>query len=144
MMNKNSDKTERTDKPAYKSPHEKKFGFSTTVEIHTKTFIDEISTKQQAFLEISSSGEKKERLELGEGKVFIGRAPECEIRLSINNVSRKHASITFTNEEYHIKDLGSTNGVYINGIKVEKCILRNFDQIDIGGVKILFGEEKIR
>jgi pSer/pThr/pTyr-binding forkhead associated (FHA) protein len=55
-----------------------------------------------------------------------------------------HARIIYRNEEYQIEDLGSTNGVYVNGIKVEKCILREQDVIEIGGVKILFVEEKIR
>jgi pSer/pThr/pTyr-binding forkhead associated (FHA) protein len=57
-------------------------------------------------------------------------------------ISRRHAQITFRNEEYHLEDLGSTNGTYVNGIKIVKCILRNNDQIDIGGVKMLFTEEK--
>ncbi len=46
------------------------------------------------------------------------------------------------NEEYLIEDLGSKNGVFVNGIRVVKCILRNSDQIDIGGVKLVFREEK--
>jgi pSer/pThr/pTyr-binding forkhead associated (FHA) protein len=94
-------------------------------------------------LEVIGTLENENHVELGEEEVFIGRAPECLIQLSVENVSRKHARITFRNEEYQIEDLGSTNGVYINGIKVEKCTLRKHDQIEIGGVKIIFNEGSI-
>jgi pSer/pThr/pTyr-binding forkhead associated (FHA) protein len=89
-------------------------------------------------------GEKKERIYLGENEVVIGRIPDCDIQLLVDNVSRMHARIIYRNEEYQIEDLDSMNGVYVNGIKVEKCILREHDIIEIGGVKILFVEEKVR
>jgi pSer/pThr/pTyr-binding forkhead associated (FHA) protein len=79
---------------------------------------------------------------LGERAVVIGRSAECDIQLEVQNVSRKHASVFFHNEEYLIEDLESTNGVFVNGIKVVKCVLRNNDQIEIGGVKLVFNEEK--
>ena len=58
----------------------------------------------------------------------------------VENVSRKHALITFRRNEYWLEDLDITNGTYINGIKIAKCVLRNNDQIDIGGVKMYFNE----
>ena len=117
------------------------YGFSSTLKISRKTFMGKIPTTQHAFLEIM--GDKKERIELGEEDLIIGRIPDCDIQLMVGNVSRRHARIFYRNEEYQIEDLGSTNGIYINGIKVEKCILRGHDIIEIGGVKILFVEEKI-
>ena len=62
----------------------------------------------------------------------------------MDNVSRKHARIIYRNEEYQLEDLGSTNGIYVNSIKVAKCILRDQDLLDIGGIKMLFCEEKAR
>ena len=62
----------------------------------------------------------------------------------MDNVSRKHAKIFYLNEEYHVEDLNSTNGIFINEIKVEKGILRDQDILEIGGVKIVFREGKIR
>ena len=136
-MKKKVDKTVRTEKK------EKEFGYSTTVKTIRKPNFEEISTQHHAFLEIIGAFENEKRVELGEDEFFIGRSPECQIKLSTENVSRKHARITFHNEEYQIEDLGSLNGVYINGIKVEKCTLRNQDQIEIGDVKILFNEGNI-
>ena len=140
-MGEDSEKTIRTDKLDLETSKKKKSGFSSTLEMRRKTFIGKIPTVQFAYLEIM--GEEVERIELEE-EVIIGRIPDCDIQLLVENVSRKHARILYRNEEYQIEDLGSTNGIYVNGVKVEKCILRNHDLIEIGGVKILFGEEKIR
>ena len=104
--------------------------------------IGKIPSKQHAFLEML--GGEPGNLELGENEVVIGRVPDCDIQLMVENVSRKHARIFYVNEEYKIEDMGSTNGIYVNGIKVEKCSLRNQDLIEIGGVKIIFNEGKIR
>ena len=41
-----------------------------------------------------------------------------------------------------IEDLESTNGLFVNGVKVVRCALRNNDQIELGGVRLLFNEEK--
>jgi pSer/pThr/pTyr-binding forkhead associated (FHA) protein len=105
-------------------------------------FTGEIAVTRHAHFEVISSDEKNEIIELGEEEVFIGRSPRCDIHLPLENVSRRHARVVFRNEEYHVEDLNSTNGVYVNGIRVEKCVLRNNDQIVIGGVKIFFYEEK--
>jgi pSer/pThr/pTyr-binding forkhead associated (FHA) protein len=117
-------------------------GFDTTEEIPRGKFADIIPLSQRAYLEITGSEEKDGIFELGERAVVIGRSTECDIQLGLQNVSRKHARVFAHNEEYLIEDLESTNGVFVNGIKIVKCVLRNNDQIDIGGVKLVFNEEK--
>jgi pSer/pThr/pTyr-binding forkhead associated (FHA) protein len=125
-----------------KSEHDKKSLHSTTTKLSRETFVEGISVKQRACLEILGSGKENKVIELGEEELIIGRIPECGICLSIENVSRRHARVIFRNEEYFVEDLGSTNGTYVNGIKIVKCVLRNSDQLNIGGVKILFTEDK--
>jgi pSer/pThr/pTyr-binding forkhead associated (FHA) protein len=141
-MTEDSEKTVRVDPFGVKTDDKAETRFSSTLELSRETYIGKIPTTQHAFLEII--GEEKKRILLGENEAIIGRIPECEIQLLVENVSRKHARIIYRNEEYQIEDLGSTNGVYVNGIKVEKCILREHDMIETGGVKMLFIEEKIR
>ena len=141
-MTEDSEKTVRVDPSPSDIADEKTSRFSSTLEIARETFIGKIPTQQHAYLEIM--GDKKEKVMLGENEAIIGRVPECNVQILVENVSRKHARIIYRNEEYQIEDLGSTNGIYVNGIKVEKCILRKHDMIEIGGVKILFVEEKIR
>jgi pSer/pThr/pTyr-binding forkhead associated (FHA) protein len=96
----------------------------------------------RARFEIVTSDGRNEVIDLGDREMLIGRSPRCDISLSSESVSRRHARLTFRNEEYFIEDLNSTNGLYVNAIRVEKCVLRNNDQIEIGGVRVLFHEEK--
>ncbi len=69
-------------------------------------------------------------------KFLIGRGSHCDIALPDDTlVSRRHALIEFSQGEYTIKDLGSTNGTFVNNRPVqkgEKRILRAGDIIIIG------------
>jgi pSer/pThr/pTyr-binding forkhead associated (FHA) protein len=142
-MGKDSEKTIISNKKDLRIFEEdEKTGFSSTQELSRKTFIGRIPTVQHAFLEIMD--EEKRRINLGETDIIIGRTSDCDIQIMASNVSRRHARISYTNEEYRIEDLDSTNGIFVNGVKVERCVLRKHDVLEIGGVKILFIEEKIR
>lgn len=142
ILSKRLEKTSHMDHIDKKSKYNKRSLYSTTTELSRETFVEEITVKMRACLEIIGFGEENKVIELGEEEVIIGRTPECGICLSIENVSRRHARVIFRNEEYFVEDLGSTNGTHVNGIKIVKCVLRNSDQINIGGVKILFTEDK--
>jgi len=141
-MAKDSEKTIFTNKKDICILGSEKLGLSSTQEIPRKTFIGSIPTVQHAFLEVMD--EEKKKINLGEDDVIIGRVPACDVQIMANNVSRRHARISYCNEEYRIEDLGSMNGIYVNGVKVEKCVLRKHDVLEIGGIKILFVEEKVR
>lgn len=117
---------------------------TTTLRICQSHFTGEVKVNQYAYLEIFGHGEQPRSVDLDEGELLIGRNPECQIQLQIHGVSRRHARVLVKNEEYHIEDLGSTNGIYLNGIRVAKAVLRNNDQIEIGGVRILFCEKSLQ
>ncbi len=129
-----TEKPQKKDSPGEKSP------FATTTTLVRDEIFDSTLTKLHAYLKIPGFGEGTEFVELGEGDITIGRTSECEIQLPVEGVSRKHALISFHNEEYYVEDLDSKNGTYLNNVKIAKCILRNKDQIDICGVKIIFNE----
>jgi hypothetical protein len=116
---------------------------SATIHVSRDAFIREIPMKHRAYLEITGIGKEPRIVELRREETVIGRTSECDIPLPSNNVSRKHACVGFRNEEYHIKDLNSTNGIYVNGVRIDKCVLRNLDQIEIGGIKLLFNEQQM-
>ncbi len=121
---------------------EEQEGFTTTVEMVRTKVSESVPVRQRAYLQILSPEGKKRIIELEEKDMVIGRSPECEIRFIVENVSRKHARVLFHNEEFMIEDLDSTNGLFVNGVKVVRCVLRNNDQIALGGVRLLFNEEK--
>ncbi|MPZ87554.1 MAG: DUF2662 domain-containing protein [Nitriliruptorales bacterium] len=74
---------------------------------------------------------------LGE-TTLVGRLPECDITLEDAAVSRRHARITHDGVAYQVEDLGSTNGVRVNGQPVTRTALRGGDQLDFGGVRFTF------
>ena len=122
---------------------EDKFSMS-TLHCSRKKLSRAVSVSQRAYLEISGLKENPIGYELDQSEIQIGRRSDCEIKLPLHGVSRIHARIYFQDDEYYLEDLGSTNGTYINTIKIVKCVLRNNDQIEIGEAKIIFVEEKTR
>jgi len=93
-------------------------------------------------MEVRGTGDEVRGIHLSESEVFIGRSAECEVHLPFNNISRKHARIDFKGEDYVLEDLNSTNGTYVNGVRIIRCVLRSNDQIQIGEAKIYFVEER--
>jgi pSer/pThr/pTyr-binding forkhead associated (FHA) protein len=74
-------------------------------------------------------------LEFDKPEISIGRAIDNDIRLSGAHASRHHCKIEQGKETW-IHDLGSANGIQINGTKVEKKELREGDVLAIGGARL--------
>jgi len=68
----------------------------------------------------------------------IGRSPSNDIVLKETKVSRQHATINYRDGSYYIMDLKSSNGVYVNGKKVEESLLKDGDEIKVGSFKFQF------
>ena len=62
----------------------------------------------------------------------IGRDPACEVPLRDPGVSRHHARVDLTADGYIISDNGSSNGTFINGVRVDAAALRPGDQLRVG------------
>jgi pSer/pThr/pTyr-binding forkhead associated (FHA) protein len=74
---------------------------------------------------------------LSEGQYVIGRSASCQLMVDDARVSRRHATITVSAGQVAIEDLGSVNGVYVNGIRVQgKKALIDGDRIGIGGAEL--------
>ena len=66
------------------------------------------------------------------GKLFLGRSPECELAMSDPAVSRRHALLWVNPTQIMIEDLGSQNGVYVNGVRIQgPCEVRAGDRVRI-------------
>ena len=70
-------------------------------------------------------------MRLYKSRIKIGRSSECDIRLSSTGVSRKHAQILREGEVFYIEDLGSSNAVFLNKVKVDRAPLKQGDRIQI-------------
>lgn len=82
-------------------------------------------------------------LSLGDGPNIIvdkpillfGRHEECDIQLNSKKISRRHCCLAIVNDYLIIRDLGSTNGVKINGERVQEGKLKLGDELTIGNFK---------
>lgn len=52
-------------------------------------------------------------------RLLIGRSPACGLRLDDRHVSGEHATLSWTGRQWEIRDLGSRNGTYVDGAKIE-------------------------
>ena len=77
-------------------------------------------------------------LSLAEEVTTIGSVAGNTVVLADPAVSRKHAGIRKVNGSYELADLGSTNGVYVNGHKVPKKTLEPGDIIRVGNTEAVF------
>ena len=76
--------------------------------------------------------------ELQKQSVLIGRSKDCDIRISDPNVSRRHAEIRQEGAAYWIVDLGSTNGISVNGHALKRARLDDDDRITLGSTELVF------
>jgi hypothetical protein len=80
-------------------------------------------------------------LALSEEVTTIGSVAGNTVVLADPAVSRKHAGIRKVNGTYELADLGSTNGVYVNGHKVPKKTLEPGDIVRVGNTEAVFRPE---
>ncbi len=68
---------------------------------------------------------------LHKGTTIIGRSVQVEIPLKDASVSREHSEINVDGEKATIKDLGSTNGTFVNNKRITRHVLKDGDKIQI-------------
>lgn len=69
---------------------------------------------------------------LEEQSVTIGRGPGTDIAIDESSMSRQHAAVEFVNDGFRVRDLGSTNGIFVNGSQVQSCELKHGDRLELG------------
>jgi FhaA, N-terminal domain/FHA domain len=77
--------------------------------------------------------------EITKASVVLGRSREADVRVADVNVSRRHAELRQEGAGYWIVDLGSTNGLELNGKRVDRARVRDGDRITLGSTEVVFG-----
>jgi hypothetical protein len=117
---------------------------------HGHTMVYSTSERVQESLRQERPGRRGRAFVLAEGKrmpvaasgALVGRSRECDIVLADSNVSRRHAEIRPTGAGWTIEDLGSTNGVRVNGRAANgPTPIEAGDRIDVGTVEVRFEVE---
>jgi len=101
-----------------------------------------IETSGEAFLVCIYGPNLGKRFALLPGNFSVGRGPQNDIVLDLDNVSRRHCEFTTGGGTVSVRDLGSTNGTYRNDVEVTEHVLTNGDHIKVGGAifKFLAGD----
>jgi ABC-type multidrug transport system ATPase subunit/pSer/pThr/pTyr-binding forkhead associated (FHA) protein len=77
-------------------------------------------------------------------RLTIGRAESADVRLDSPIVSKSHAAVTRTPGGFHVEDLGSTNGTYLGGRRIERAPLAEGERVVVGPFALEVGQGRLR
>ena len=78
------------------------------------------------------------RFPLGQTVTSAGRHPSCDVCLDDVTVSRRHAEFQLRGSEFHLVDVGSLNGTYVNREPIDSIVLASGDLIQMGKFRLVF------
>jgi pSer/pThr/pTyr-binding forkhead associated (FHA) protein len=95
-------------------------------------FFEEIAMAAKLVM-FTEQGERRE-FEIRGGKATVGRNKECHIQIGLGVVSRRHCQLVLKGDKLAVKDLGSSNGTYVNNGRVQEAEMDAGDTLTIGPV----------
>ncbi|MES1158026.1 MAG: GGDEF domain-containing protein [Haliangium ochraceum] len=93
--------------------------------------------RDRAYLVVLAGSAVGEMYKVDQERTIIGRGGKAQIRMIDDGISREHAEIVVQGNEVFLHDLGSTNGTFCNGVKVDTKALADGDKILVGSTTIL-------
>ena len=99
---------------------------------------DRPATPKQACLVIISGPGAGQRIDLKQDEMVIGRGEECLIRIVDDSVSRRHAVVTRVLDRWIVLDLESTNGTFVNDVRMERAELKGGELLRVGKVALKY------
>lgn len=114
---------------------------------HGRTMVHSVAERVQEPLQQERAVRRGRAFVLAEGKrlpvppagAVVGRSRECQVVLGDSNVSRRHAEIRPSGAGWTIADLGSTNGIQVNGRPANGAVpLASGDRVELGTVPMRF------
>jgi hypothetical protein len=128
---------ERPREPSYEPPREE--GGRTMIYSNAERMREAVgrsgpSRRSKALLVVSGR-----RVVVPPRGAVLGRSRECDVVLDDSSVSRRHAQLLPQGEDWTLEDMGSTNGVRVNGSPVRAPrVLRSGDRIELGSTEMRF------
>jgi diguanylate cyclase (GGDEF)-like protein len=93
--------------------------------------------RDRAYLVVLAGASVGEMYKVEGDKTVIGRGQKAQVRLLDDGISREHAQVVIEGNKIFLEDLGSTNGTFCNGLKVDRRELCDGDKILVGSTTIL-------
>lgn len=142
--------TDHAQSQAYSFVGPVKVSFETDPQLYTGRFKVSSSTKRGAAAPATSDSDDRypmididgQRYLLTGETTVIGRGSDADIVVDDSGVSRRHLELQVTPHGVIARDLGSTNGMYVEGHKVEAATLVDGNTVTIGRTRILFWDAK--
>ena len=78
------------------------------------------------------------RVEAARKRLVVGRAEDCDVRLVSPAISRHHCVIEPDEDDWIIRDLGSTHGIEVEGVKIEQADIKDGLQVRVGPAILKF------
>ncbi len=88
----------------------------------------------QAILVMFRADGERRSFSIARDMTVIGRREDCDLRIPLGEVSRKHCRMVRDGETLRLEDLGSSNGTFHNGHRVQEATLAPGDSVQIGPV----------
>lgn len=83
-------------------------------------------------LEVMDGAERGLKLDLEAAAIVVGRDPECDVVLSDDAVSWRHCSLELCTDRVRVRDLGSHNGTYLDGRRIESALAEAGSRVQVG------------
>lgn len=95
---------------------------------------------ESAYFRVMNGANEGQRIEIADAQEYVfGRdAAEADVVLNDDLVSRKHVKVRRDWAGTHVEDLGSRNGIKVNKKRTRKASIKDRDELEIGGVRLLF------
>jgi pSer/pThr/pTyr-binding forkhead associated (FHA) protein len=100
--------------------------------------LEDVVRQGAALVVRAGGGRVGESFPLDGDRMTIGRRPDSDVFLDDVTVSRDHALIIRRGDEFHLDDLGSLNGTYVNRRRIDSHRLADGDELQIGRYKLTF------
>ncbi len=98
----------------------------------------EVISFRKCIIKVAEGPDRGKKMDLGRKAIRIGKKEDNDFILTDNTVSRHHLQIEQKSDSFLLKDLESTNGTTINGMRIKEAYLSPGDQIALGNTKIEF------
>ncbi|MEI6591288.1 MAG: FHA domain-containing protein [Actinomycetes bacterium] len=91
-----------------------------------------------ALLVVNHGAEAGSRFLLDKEVTTAGRHPNADIFLDDVTVSRRHAEFLRVGNTFQVRDLGSLNGTYYDGVRIESALLHDGNEVQVGKYHLIF------
>jgi len=87
------------------------------------------------------NGSPPKGFRLSKASTVIGRREDCDLRIALGEISRKHCKLTQQDDTFRVEDLGSSNGTYVNGRRIREIEIEAGDTLQMGPVVFILQVE---